>query len=227
MGKLARMLLPTKVVLGVALATSANAEEIENYCLSRDAFQAPDELRIGNCTRFSNEIYTTFCREISANGKSVGWFLQLIQVGGRTIGFQCREDHPDYIMFEKETMRRVDWPAGAADDYFSEIVRPGNEGDEWAVMEFPVPGLGYYSSLEHCGSMIAYWRLVEADLSAVIFNVEQRSIIRSRSIGPALMETDSPGALPPPEWGARCRSVRFRLERWISEPVDLTLTIPD
>lgn len=124
-----------------------------------------------------------------------------------------------------ESIGDFEWPTGGADNVYSEIRHSGQDAVQWHVAEFAVPGLGYYSNPIHCGSMIAYWRLAEVELSAAVFDAERSSIVRLDSVGQVHLETDNPAALPAPEWNADCESVRFHLDRWIAAPIDWTLSI--
>ncbi len=198
----------------VILLLAACAFGTEDPCASKTVFALPTELGFGECARFSNEVDTSYCREIVAEDQSVGWFEYLLTVGDQTVGFQCRNDNS-----------ALSHESGYVEGSFSQLVPPTNAGGNWKVTDFPVPDLGYLSNPIVCGSTIAYWRLVDGNLSTVVFDAAKQEVVSRESVGWVLVETDNRFIFPAPEWGALCRSVRFQLVSGLLRPLDRVVTI--
>lgn len=179
------------------------------------AFSLPPGLAIGDCREFSNEVTTAHCREVTDGQQTIGWFNHLLTVGNHTIGFQCRSQSSD-----------SGFETGDVDAVYSELRLVGGTGQGWKAFDFPLPGLGYFSNPFPCGRHIAFWRLEDTRLSAVVFDTSAKDAISVISAGEILIETDDRYFLPLPEWGADCRSVRFHVDAPISRPFDRTVAVP-
>lgn len=196
-------------LLPLLLILASCARVQESSCADSSLFALSTELTLGDCVPFSNEIDTSFCREILADGQSVGWFEYLITVDDHRIGLRCRtEDTGSTYEF------------GYVDEAFTELIPPADAGGDWTVSDFPIPGLGYFSSPSICGSAIAYWHLADDGLTTVVFDVARHSVVDRQSAGPILLETDYRYILPAPEWDRHCRSVRFHAEHGLDQPFE-------
>lgn len=189
------------------LASCANNQN--DSCADRTYFALPPKLTLGECVPFSNEIDTTFCRNILAEGQSIGWFDYLIKVHDHRIGLQCRTENTGST-----------YEFGYVDEAFTELIPPADAGSDWTVSEFPIPGLGYFSNPSICGAAIAYWQLADDGLSTIVFDVARQSVVDRQAAGPILLETDYRYVLPAPEWDRRCRSVRFHVDYGLDQPFE-------
>jgi hypothetical protein len=171
---------------------------------------------IGVSREFTNDIYSLRCWPVTITGERVlMWITRLHTSTGRTFVQPCEELNADPAVLGAQYR-----PAAASSWLFEASMNDDAEYPQMVLRRLALPGFGEQANAAFCGRSVAYWSLErdrntqEVALSARVADLFGTRQVVTQRLGPAMLETDNPGAFEAAVWDTQCEVATMSGQRY-------------